>query len=275
VTQGPVRVPLSGKRIQTLYDSMSSIYDLLTRYERGSLKKALEIANPRENLLILEAGFGTGRTLVELAKKVGDTGEVYALDVSRTMTNRTHRILHRCNLSHRVNLVIGDARHTPFCDTVFDLVFSSYMLDLIDSDAIPRVLSEFKRLLKSTVVWRMQTGPAGAIPSGTWIQEREQKVHAGRAFDADRDCLGEQGQISSLVSLCASSFSFDLCASLGAAVVAWTVVGSSCVWVSWCVRPDLYRRPSFMDWYCVHHLVRASEFDPLILSGCLVMVQTS
>jgi ubiquinone/menaquinone biosynthesis C-methylase UbiE len=150
VTQGHVRVPLSGKRIQTLYDSMSSIYDLLTRYERGSLKKALEIANPRENLLILEAGFGTGRTLVELAKKVGDTGEVYALDVSRTMTNRTHRILHRCNLSHRVNLVIGDARHTPFCDTVFDLVFSSYMLDLIDSDAIPRVLSEFKRLLKST-----------------------------------------------------------------------------------------------------------------------------
>ena len=79
------------------------------------------------------------------------------------------------------------------------------------------------------VVWRMQTSPAGAIPSGTWIQEREQKVHAGRAFDADRDCLGEQGQISSLVSLCASSFSFDLCASLGAAVVAWTVVGSSCV----------------------------------------------
>jgi hypothetical protein len=82
----------------------------------------------------------------------------------------------------------------------------------------------------------MQTGPAGAIPSGTWIQEREQKVHAGRAFDADRDCLGEQGQISSLVSLYASSFSFDLCASLGAAVVAWTVVGSSCVWVSWCAH---------------------------------------
>ncbi len=80
MTQG--RVPLSGKRIQTLYDSMSSIYDLLTRYERGSLKKALEIANPRKNLLILETGFGTGRTLVELAKKVGDTGEVYALDVS-------------------------------------------------------------------------------------------------------------------------------------------------------------------------------------------------
>ncbi len=42
VTQGDVRVPLSRKSIQTLYDSMSSIYDLLTRYEKGSLKKSLD-----------------------------------------------------------------------------------------------------------------------------------------------------------------------------------------------------------------------------------------
>jgi len=127
---------------------MSSIYDLLTRYERGSLEKALEIVNLRENLVVLEAGFGTGKTVVELAKTVGNTGEVYALDVSQTMTNRTHRILHRCNLSDRVNVILGDAGHTSFCDAVFDLVFSSYMLDLIDTAAIPRVLSEFKRLLK-------------------------------------------------------------------------------------------------------------------------------
>ena len=184
MTQGHVRVPLSGKRIQTLYDSMSSIYDLLTRYERGSLKKALEIANPRENLFILEAGFGTGRTLVELAKKVGDTGEVYALDVSRTMTNRTHRMLHRCNLSHRVNLVIGDARHTPFCDTVFDLVFSSYMLDLMDTAAIPRVLLEFKRLLKPAG-WLVLVGLSKGsrwydnMKSYEWVYKRSPSLLGG------------------------------------------------------------------------------------------------
>ena len=145
---GDVRVSLSGKRIRTLYDSLSSIYDLLTRYEKGSLKKALDIAHPRENFVVLEAGFGTGRTLVELAKKVGNTGEVYALDVSQKMTNRTHRLLHRRDLSDRVNLIVGDAESTHFCDATFDLVFSSYMLDLIDTAAIPRVLLEFKRILK-------------------------------------------------------------------------------------------------------------------------------
>jgi len=150
VTDRDVRVPLSGKRIQALYDSVSSIYDLLTRYERGSLKRALEIANLRENLVVLEAGFGTGRTLVELAKRVGNAGEVYALDVSQKMTNRTRRVLHRRNLSDRVNFIVGDAENTSFSDAIFDLVFSSYMLDLIDTAAIPRVLLEFKRLLKPT-----------------------------------------------------------------------------------------------------------------------------
>ena len=148
MTHRDVRVPLSGKRIQTLYDSMSSTYDLLTRYEKGALKKALEIANLEENLVVLEAGFGTGKTLVELAKKVGNIGEVYALDLSQKMTTRTHRALHTCNLSDRVNLIVGDAENISFRDAIFDLVFSSYMLDLIDTAAIPRILIEFKRLLK-------------------------------------------------------------------------------------------------------------------------------
>jgi ubiquinone/menaquinone biosynthesis C-methylase UbiE len=148
VTHGDVRVPLSGKRIQTLYDSISSIYDLLTRYEKGSLRKALEIANAGEDSVVLEAGFGTGKTVVELAKRAGNTGEIYALDVSRKMANRTHRTLQRSNLSNRVSLIVGDAEKTSFPDAIFDLVFSSYMLDLIDAAVIPKVLSEFKRVLK-------------------------------------------------------------------------------------------------------------------------------
>ncbi len=145
---GDVQVPLSAKKIQALYDSLSSVYDLATRYEDASLKRALEIANPRENSIVLEAGFGTGKTVVQLGRKVGNTGEVYALDVSPKMTNRTQRVLHRCSLSDRVALILGDTGSTPFCDATFDLVFSSYMLDLIDTATIPEVLLEFKRLLK-------------------------------------------------------------------------------------------------------------------------------
>jgi demethylmenaquinone methyltransferase/2-methoxy-6-polyprenyl-1,4-benzoquinol methylase len=124
VTYGDVRVPLLGKRIQSLYDSMSPIYDLVTQYEKESLKIALRIADPRRNSVVLEAGFGTGKTVVQLAERVGNTGEVYALDVSQEMTNRTHRLLHRRNLADRVNLIVGDAENTVFSDAFFDLEFS-------------------------------------------------------------------------------------------------------------------------------------------------------
>ena len=127
---------------------MSSIYDLLTRYEKGSLDKALEISEPRENSIVLEAGFGTGKTVVELAEIVGDSGKVYGLDISQKMTHKTHRLLHGRNLADRVSLIVSDAENTPFSNDTFDLIFSSYMLDLIDTPTIPRVLLEFKRLLK-------------------------------------------------------------------------------------------------------------------------------
>jgi ubiquinone/menaquinone biosynthesis C-methylase UbiE len=148
VTHGDVQVPLSTKKIQTLYDSLSSIYDLATRYEYASLRRALEIVSPREDSIVLETGFGTGRTVMQLGKMIGNAGGVYGLDVSPKMTHRTWRVLHRCGLSDRVILILGDARSTPFCDATFDLVFSSYMLDLIDTTVIPEVLLEFKRLLK-------------------------------------------------------------------------------------------------------------------------------
>jgi demethylmenaquinone methyltransferase/2-methoxy-6-polyprenyl-1,4-benzoquinol methylase len=148
VTQEDIRVPLSRKRIQALYDSMTSIYDLLTRYEKGSLGRALEIANPEENCIVLDAGFGTGKTTVELARKLCNSGEVYGFDVSQKMANRAQKALHACDLVDRANLIVADAQNASFRDSIFDLVFSSYMLDLIDTAAIPRVLLEFKRLLK-------------------------------------------------------------------------------------------------------------------------------
>jgi demethylmenaquinone methyltransferase/2-methoxy-6-polyprenyl-1,4-benzoquinol methylase len=148
VAHRDVQVPLTGKSIQRLYDLMSPVYDLVTRYENGSLEIALRIADPKPSSIVLEAGFGTGRTVVQFAERVGNSGEVYALDVSRKMTNRTHRLIHRRRLTDRVNLIVGDAENIVFRNAFFDLVFSSYMLDLMDTAAMPRVLLEFKRLLK-------------------------------------------------------------------------------------------------------------------------------
>jgi ubiquinone/menaquinone biosynthesis C-methylase UbiE len=148
VPHGDVQVPLTRKRIRGLYDSMSPIYDLVTRYETGSLETATRIADPKLGHIVLEAGFGTGRTVARFAEKVGNSGAVYAFDVSQKMTKRAHRLIDRRNLADRANLIVGEAGNIAIGDALFDLVFSSYMLDLMDTAAIPGVLLEFKRVLK-------------------------------------------------------------------------------------------------------------------------------
>jgi len=143
-----VSAPLSSRKIRSLYDFLSLFYNLITWYEAGAQKKALEIADMKEGAKVLEVGFGTGKNLSKCAKKVGNTGKVYGIDISSKMLNRARRSIRDCDLSEKTDLVLGDASEEPFLESSFDVIFSSYVLDLIDTPTIPRILSEFKRLLK-------------------------------------------------------------------------------------------------------------------------------
>jgi ubiquinone/menaquinone biosynthesis C-methylase UbiE len=143
------RVHLSPARIQRLYNFLTPVYDLLTRYEMEPQKKALEIADVKEGFRVLEVGFGTGKILIELSKKVGSTGIILGLDVSLGMVKKASMRTKAYDPYKRAELVLGDGRDVPLIDSVFDLVFSSYVFDLIDTPSIPKVLSELKRLLRS------------------------------------------------------------------------------------------------------------------------------
>jgi demethylmenaquinone methyltransferase/2-methoxy-6-polyprenyl-1,4-benzoquinol methylase len=124
------------------------IYDYLTSFERGVNSTALEIAAIGLGSRILEVGFGTGHTLLELATRAGEEGEVCGTDLSSRMAAKSHDFVQRHGLSKRVALSVGDAQYLPYCTKVFDVVFSSHMLDLIDTSQILPILVEFKRVLK-------------------------------------------------------------------------------------------------------------------------------
>ncbi len=143
-----VRAPLPIKKIQKIYDKLSLIYDLLTRYENEAQRKALRIMNVEEGAKILEVGFGTGKTLIELVQSVVTNGGVYGIDISNEMANKVKKKINQQKIQDRPNLVLGEAQNIPFSDSHFDIVFSSYMLDLIDTPNIPHVLAEFKRVLR-------------------------------------------------------------------------------------------------------------------------------
>lgn len=141
-------VSLSRRQIRSIYDFLSSIYDYLTSFERGVNSTALEIAAIERGGRILEVGFGTGRTLLGLASRAGEGGEVCGTDLSLRMVAKSHHFVQKNGLSKRVALSVGDAQYLPYHGKVFDIVFSSHMLDLIDISQILEILLEFKRVLK-------------------------------------------------------------------------------------------------------------------------------
>jgi ubiquinone/menaquinone biosynthesis C-methylase UbiE len=103
-------------------------------------------ARPGEN--ILEIGFGTGHSLVTLARAVSITGTVTGLDISEGMLCITQSRLTHSSLVERVALNLGDAANLPFETARFDAVFVSFTLELFDTPEIPKVLEESARVLR-------------------------------------------------------------------------------------------------------------------------------
>jgi demethylmenaquinone methyltransferase/2-methoxy-6-polyprenyl-1,4-benzoquinol methylase len=143
-----IRVPISSKKIQRIYDFLSPFYEYLTSYENLSKEKALEIAEIKDGYVVLEAAFGTGQTLIGSAMRVGKEGFTCGIDLSQKMLERTRKRVKKLEINARVNLILGDVRRLPYRAGVFDVVYNSYMLDLIDTPEISQVLAEFNRVLK-------------------------------------------------------------------------------------------------------------------------------
>ena len=143
-----VGAPITPKKAQRLYDFLSPIYEYLTRYEHLSKERGLEVAEIRSGYTMFEVGFGTGQIVIKSAEKVGKDGMVYGIEISSKMLEQTRKRVKTHELTQRVALQLGDARKLPYEKEVFDVVFNSYMLDLIDTPEISKILLEFKRVLK-------------------------------------------------------------------------------------------------------------------------------
>jgi ubiquinone/menaquinone biosynthesis C-methylase UbiE len=151
IRQPPV-LPVFQSRAQTkaFYNKISRFYDALSDRSEAPVRKAgVDLLKPREGERILEIGFGTGHTLVALAKAVGSKGMVFGLDLSDQMVRLAKKDLAEAGLIDRARLRRGDAMQLPYSTDTMDAVFMSFTLELFDTPEIPKVLSECKRVLKT------------------------------------------------------------------------------------------------------------------------------
>jgi len=136
--------------IKETYAKLSKIYAALEGiFEKKLRERGLGYLDIQKGETVLEIGFGTGYTLVDIAKSVGETGNAYAVDVTPEMIELARQRLEREGLARRVKLSEGDARNMSYEDNMFDAVYMAAVLELFDTPDIPKVLKEIKRVLKS------------------------------------------------------------------------------------------------------------------------------
>jgi ubiquinone/menaquinone biosynthesis C-methylase UbiE len=186
------RVTRSKTEAQTAYDRMSGWYDLLAGGSEQRFKEqGLQMLNVQSGETVLEIGFGTGRSLLALARSAGTSGKVYGIDISPGMYRRSQSLLRKAGLADRVELKIGDAAKLPFPSESVDAVFISFTLELFDTPEIPIVVAECRRVL--------HRGGRLCVVSMTQKEKSSMMVGlyewAHRTFPAWADCRPIQAQL--------------------------------------------------------------------------------
>ena len=160
--------PKTGDRKK--YDDVSRGYHLIMGvFEIIPNLEAIKLADIRKGEKILDMAFGTGWVLERLISKV-DGGTVYGIDFSPKMHNVTWERLKKTGLEDKAALVLGNVLDMPYKENTFDVVFGSFILDLLKEKDMPVLLQEIRRVLK----------PDGRCVLTTMTKEGEGLLKAGR-----------------------------------------------------------------------------------------------
>ena len=136
------------QQIRRAYDIWSFVYARVAGpLERGPRLRALELGAILPGERVLEAGVGTGAILLEILRRGNNPSVVCGVDLSSRMLQRTKRLVEKAGYRN-AGLYQADARWLPFRDGAFHLIYSSYLLDLLELKDLPKALGEFKRVLQ-------------------------------------------------------------------------------------------------------------------------------
>lgn len=134
---------------RSFYDRISAAYDFIAdANERAARLTGVQALAAQPGEKVLEVGFGTGNEVLDLAKLVGDSGQVAGIDISPGMLAVAQKKIAAQPVATPIDLRVGDARQLPFADGAFDAAYSSFTLELFPAEDIPAVLAEVQRVLR-------------------------------------------------------------------------------------------------------------------------------
>ncbi len=159
---------LSQEEVKKVYNGLAWIYDVwgvLT--ERKARRRGIALAGVRDGESVVDIACGTGLILADIVKR-NPAGWNAGIDISSGMLDRARARLK--NAPARVELKQASAFAIPYPDAAFDLVTNGYMFDLMPVEAMPKLLLEFRRVLKPGGRLVLINMTEGERP-GSWIYQ--------------------------------------------------------------------------------------------------------
>ena len=145
--QKKLEARVSQNEIAKVYDALAKFYDIWGNLtESRARKRALELAEIKNGLNILEVAVGTGLAFHEIVKR-NPAGANLGIDISAGMLKKAKKRLRRLSGAN-YELKKASAFNLEGEDEKFDVLMNNYMFDLIPFDQMDAVLAEFKRVLK-------------------------------------------------------------------------------------------------------------------------------
>lgn len=135
--------------------------------------RELDLLGDIEGLNVLYAGGASPLWLEGLARRVGPTGHLTALELDPDQVSRAADILGEADLSIPVRLAIGDVFELPFESRTFDLVYSAGLFHELDTRKEPagEALSALARSVR--VGGRVATGDFIDSVAATQLEDEE------------------------------------------------------------------------------------------------------
>ncbi len=115
---------------------------------KASTDILLAMLAPEDNESILELGFGTGATLVQLAAE-NEKVHCYGLERSPLMFQKAQDRIRFCGLSKRIRLALSSSiNQFPYPDDTFNKVYVESVLAIQEGMDLVNMLLEIQRVLK-------------------------------------------------------------------------------------------------------------------------------
>ena len=129
------------------YAAIAWFYDLWALLtEHKAVQRALTLAKVNDGSSVLEVAVGTGRLFSEIVE-CNPHGQNEGIDISPAMLVYARKRLQKYPPS-TYQLQPGSAYELHYDDNIFELLFNTYMLDLLPEQEFYKVLAEFRRVLK-------------------------------------------------------------------------------------------------------------------------------